>query len=81
MMLADSAKVVVFPIVAPLGFMLIASISTPQAKVVPTGVEASCFLAGYASKGKSKNTSSVLVGGLLATALFVAVALAALSSY
>ena len=54
-----------------------AAMSNPQPRLLPADVDGSCYINGYAKKAKSKNTWSALGGGLVGTAVFVLVYLAA----
>ena len=53
--------------------------SDPQPKEVPAGYDPACYRDGYHSKAKSKNTMSALTGGLVGTAVFVVIYVAASS--
>ena len=58
----------------------IASSSTPEARSIPEGVEATCYRDGYVSRAKSMNTTNALTGGLIGTAVLVLIVISASSA-
>ena len=53
------------------------AVSKPTPKVIPEGLDESCYEDGYKSKGKSKNTWAALGGGVVGTVIIVGIIVAA----
>ena len=57
----------------------VAASTNPQPKTTPEAVDETCYISGYSGKAGSKNTWSAFGGGLLGTAVIVAILLSASS--
>jgi hypothetical protein len=69
-------------LLGPIGTGIITAVaanSNPQPRLMPDNVDATCYRSGYKGKAKSKNTWAAFGGGLLGTAAFVLIIVAATS--
>lgn len=51
--------------------------SNPRPSYVPQEYDSACYISGYSSKAKSKNSWNAFGGGLIGTAIIVAIVLSA----